>query len=181
MALKALSKKHVVQTKQTKSVINERDAMQELRGFGGVVTLFGSFQDHDSLYFAMEIVSGGELWSALYNVPSPLPQGDVGGISAKAAMFYTGSVACALDHIHGCGVAAPPHHARRRPSHTLPPTSRIAPPQGSHIGTSSPRTCWWRRPATCALSTLALPRRSRRSHAPSPFVARPNTWPPNSC
>lgn len=122
MALKALHKRHVVQTKQTKSVINERNALDELRGHLGIVKLYGSFQNRDCLYFALEIVPGGELWSALYNVPSPLPKGEMGGISSKAAMFYAASVASALDHIHGRGASiARPARPARPPGGSTPP------------------------------------------------------------
>lgn len=139
MALKALHKRHVVQTKQTKSVINERNALEELRGHCGIVKLYGSFQNRDCLYFALEIVPGGELWSALYNVPSPLPKGDAGGISSKAAMFYGGCVTSALDHIHSRG-ALEAGHARQpvleraaSPSHLHPSGCRAA--QGMRTGT----------------------------------------------
>ena len=65
MAMKCLQKQQIWKQKQVTNVLNEKDAMEHI-DHPFVLKLLGTYQDTDQLYFFLEIVHGGELWSLLY-------------------------------------------------------------------------------------------------------------------
>ena len=65
MAMKCLQKQQIWKQKQVTNVLNEKDAMEHI-DHPFVLKLLGTYQDKDQLYFFLEIVHGGELWSLLY-------------------------------------------------------------------------------------------------------------------
>ena len=82
MAIKAVSKGYIAKHKDDRHVHNERTILGQLR-HPFVVALFGTFQDKKRIYFVMEFVAGGELFSKLR-----------GGecLSAPVAKFYLAEI-----------------------------------------------------------------------------------------
>ncbi|RLN50054.1 hypothetical protein BBJ28_00026279, partial [Nothophytophthora sp. Chile5] len=68
VALKVLSKEHVVATRQEKHILRERAVHLQLQ-HPLVARLYGTFQDDDCLYLVIEYLPGGELWSLVYSSP----------------------------------------------------------------------------------------------------------------
>lgn len=66
VALKVLSKEHVVTTRQEKHILRERAVHLQLE-HPLVAKLHGTFQDDDYLYLVLEYLPGGELWSLVYS------------------------------------------------------------------------------------------------------------------
>lgn len=66
VALKVLSKEHVVATRQEKHILRERAVHLQLQ-HPLVARLYGTFQDDDCLYLVIEYLPGGELWSLVYS------------------------------------------------------------------------------------------------------------------
>jgi serine/threonine protein kinase len=66
VALKVLSKEHVVSMRQEKHILRERTVHIRLR-HPFIARLFGTFQDEDCLYLVIEYLPGGELWSVVYS------------------------------------------------------------------------------------------------------------------
>ncbi|POM80368.1 AGC protein Kinase [Phytophthora palmivora] len=66
VALKVLSKEHVVTTRQEKHILRERTVHLQLQ-HPLVAKLYGTFQDDDCLYLVLEYLPGGELWSLVYS------------------------------------------------------------------------------------------------------------------
>ncbi|KAG6968263.1 hypothetical protein JG688_00005901 [Phytophthora aleatoria] len=66
VALKVLSKEHVVTTRQEKHILRERAVHLQLQ-HPLVAKLYGTFQDDDCLYLVLEYLPGGELWSLVYS------------------------------------------------------------------------------------------------------------------
>jgi hypothetical protein len=65
VALKVLRKAEVVQLRQVEHTMDERKILGELQSCPFLVHLLGAFQDYGHLYFVMEYVQGGELFSYL--------------------------------------------------------------------------------------------------------------------
>lgn len=59
-----------------------------------VVSLFGTFQDKKKVYFVMEFVAGGELFSKLRGNQC---------LSAAVAKFYLSEILAALAYVHSHG------------------------------------------------------------------------------
>ena len=101
MAMKCLQKQQIWKQKQVTNVMNEKDAMEHLiHPF--ILRLLGTYQDTDQLYFFLEIVHGGELWSLLYQSRA-LPRVRLGGFEEITARIYAAEVIAGLGHIHDCG------------------------------------------------------------------------------
>ncbi|OWZ06061.1 Cyclic AMP-dependent protein kinase [Phytophthora megakarya] len=66
VALKVLSKEHVVTTRQEKHILRERAVHLQLQ-HPLVAKLYGTFQDDDCLFLVLEYLPGGELWSLVYS------------------------------------------------------------------------------------------------------------------
>jgi len=105
MAMKVLQKQHIVRAHQLKNIMCEKRIMTEfVHPF--TVRLFATFQDANRLYMLLELVSGGELWSLLYQAPVdalPRPTNGLEGISESSARFYAACVASAFKKIHSLG------------------------------------------------------------------------------
>jgi len=80
--------------KSAMRVFTEKEALNECR-HPFITRLYGTFQDPSSLYFALELMSGGDLFGLLDIFPT--------GIKEDHARFYTATVALALRHIHSRG------------------------------------------------------------------------------
>ncbi|KAJ1568207.1 hypothetical protein HK405_003283 [Cladochytrium tenue] len=118
VALKSLLKSELVRLKQVDHTVAEKEALEctsrssaattfghaskaavaaagTRTGFPFVVKLYGTFQDPLRVYFVMEHVAGGELFSLLR---------DREKLEDHEARFYSCEVALALEHLHGLGI-----------------------------------------------------------------------------
>merc|ERR1719181_194860 len=89
-------KKHANVTPATCQWLIERDALLACGDHPFATTCLATFQDEHSLYFALELAAGGDLFSLL-------DSSEHGRLIENHARFYTGCVALALHHIHECG------------------------------------------------------------------------------
>ncbi|KAJ2344318.1 cAMP-dependent protein kinase catalytic subunit, partial [Coemansia sp. RSA 2618] len=89
-AMKVLKKSHVVRAKQVEHVNSERAILAEC-SCPFIVYMLGTCQDRMNLYFFMEYVVGGELFTYLrryHRFPAPV------------AKFYAAEVLLALEYMH---------------------------------------------------------------------------------
>ncbi|KAF1327780.1 Agc protein kinase, partial [Globisporangium splendens] len=66
VALKVLSKEHIVSMRQEKHILRERMVHLQLQ-HSFIARLYGTFQDDDCVYLVIEYLPGGELWSLVYS------------------------------------------------------------------------------------------------------------------
>ena len=95
VAIKAVSKGYIAKHKDDRHVHNEREILGRLR-HPFVVSLFGTFQDKKRIYFVMEFVAGGELFSKLRGNQC---------LTAPVAKFYLSEILSALAYVHANGYA----------------------------------------------------------------------------
>lgn len=82
-------------TKSASRVFMERTALLELGGHPFLTNLHGTFQDEHSLYFAMTLAAGGDLFALLDLHPEGLPE--------PQTRFYAACISLALRHVHKHG------------------------------------------------------------------------------
>jgi len=73
----------------------EREALLEVGYHPFITTLYATFQNESSLFFAIELAPGGDLFGLLDYHPTGLPE--------HHARFYVTTVALALRHVHSHG------------------------------------------------------------------------------
>ncbi|KAI9337894.1 kinase-like domain-containing protein [Zopfochytrium polystomum] len=99
VALKSLSKAQLVRLKQVEHTVSERDTLKAVsnsfNGFPFIVNLFGTFQDPMRVYFVMEHVGGGELFTLLRRREK---------LRDREARFYACEIALAIEHLHSLGI-----------------------------------------------------------------------------
>ncbi len=93
LVFKSMSKKHVVKTDSFRHVANEKNILNTVVS-SFCVKLFGTYQDKNYIYFAMEYVPGGELFRRLEKKKRFTPE---------VAKFYASEVFLALEHIQSLG------------------------------------------------------------------------------
>ena len=89
-ALKYLAKKNIVDNASQEHVSNEKTIMMMIDN-AFVLKLYNSFQDKRYLYFLVELVRGGELFTLLR---------DEGSLPDKSARFYAAGVIEAFKSMH---------------------------------------------------------------------------------
>ncbi|TMS37300.1 hypothetical protein L596_004260 [Steinernema carpocapsae] len=89
-ALKALKKKHIVDTRQQEHIFAERNIMMETRT-DWIVRLYSTFRDSKYVYMLLEVCLGGELWTTLR---------DRGHFDDYTARFYVACVLEGLEYLH---------------------------------------------------------------------------------
>ncbi|CAM9382820.1 unnamed protein product, partial [Choristocarpus tenellus] len=89
-ALKALSKKAVIERGQLAHVKDERLLLQNME-HSLILQLYSTFQDDNSIYFLMEAVTAGEMWSIIYEGTSGFKEGC---LPIEHGRFYA---ACVLE------------------------------------------------------------------------------------
>uniref|UniRef100_A0A914WFZ1 cGMP-dependent protein kinase n=1 Tax=Plectus sambesii TaxID=2011161 RepID=A0A914WFZ1_9BILA len=89
-ALKALKKKHIVDTRQQEHIFAERNIMMETRT-DWIVRLYTTFRDAKYVYMLLEVCLGGELWTTLR---------DRGHFDDYTARFFVACVLEGLEYLH---------------------------------------------------------------------------------
>ncbi len=101
-ALKMMNKAQVKRMSVRHKNINneimmEKQALLQLRGHPNIVTLYHTFSDENSLFFLLEMVTGGELWNRIMDAGAPV------GCDVSVARFYLLQILNALEGIHSAG------------------------------------------------------------------------------
>lgn len=104
-ALKIIDKRSIQAKGRTRSVMAERSFLSGF-DYPGIASLFFTFQDDYSLYFALEFVSGGELATQIARM---------GSCSLEFAQFYTAEIVAVLTYLRAKRVA----HRDLKPSNLL--------------------------------------------------------------
>ncbi len=94
-AIKVLDKRHIIKEKKVKYVNIEKDTLNRLTEHPGVVRLYYTFQDERSLYFVLDLASGGELLGFLKKM---------GSFDVECTRFYGAQILDAIDYMHHKGV-----------------------------------------------------------------------------
>ncbi|KAJ3109960.1 camp-dependent protein kinase catalytic subunit [Physocladia obscura] len=89
-AMKVLIKNDVVRMKQVEHTINERNILARL-DYPFLVNMLGTLQDSANLYFVLEFIQGGELFTHLRKS---------GRFRNNVALFYAGEVILAFEYLH---------------------------------------------------------------------------------
>jgi len=92
-ALKIQSKLELLENHQARSVVREKNLMQQLQHHPFIIDLINTYQDPDYLYMLLGIVQGGELLSVIH---TPLRD----GVREWEARFYAAVVLEGLTHMH---------------------------------------------------------------------------------
>lgn len=94
-AVKILDKRHIIKEKKVKYVNIEKDTLNRLTDHPGIVRLYYTFQDERSLYFVLDLATGGELLGALKKLTT---------FDMKCTRFYGAQILDAVDYMHARGV-----------------------------------------------------------------------------
>lgn len=94
-AIKVLSKKHIVKEKKIKYVNIEKITLNRLGRHPGIVTLYYTFQDDNSLYFVIDLAEHGELLTLIRKL---------GSLSESCSRYYMIQLIDAVDFMHKKGV-----------------------------------------------------------------------------
>ncbi|KAI9056087.1 hypothetical protein LZ554_001016 [Drepanopeziza brunnea f. sp. 'monogermtubi'] len=94
-AVKILDKKHIIKEKKIKYVNIEKDTLNRLIEHPGIVRLYYTFQDGSSLYYVLDVASGGELLGVLKKI---------GSFDVECTRFYGAQILDAIEHMHNRGV-----------------------------------------------------------------------------
>ena len=94
-AIKVLDKRHIIKEKKVKYVNIERDTLNRLTEHPGIVRLYYTFQDERSLYFVLDLASGGELLGVLKKM---------GSFDVECTQFYGAQILDSVAYMHSRGV-----------------------------------------------------------------------------
>jgi 3-phosphoinositide dependent protein kinase-1 len=94
-AIKVLDKRHIIKEKKVKYVNIERDTLNRLTEHPGIVRLYYTFQDERSLYFVLDLASGGELLGVLKKM---------GSFDVDCTRFYGAEILDSIAYMHSRGV-----------------------------------------------------------------------------
>ena len=94
-AIKVLDKRHIIKEKKVKYVNIERDTLNRLTEHPGIVRLYYTFQDERSLYFVLDLASGGELLGVLKKM---------GSFDIECTQFYAAQILDSVAYMHSRGV-----------------------------------------------------------------------------
>ena len=94
-AIKVLDKRHIIKEKKVKYVSIEKDTLNRLTDHPGVVRLYYTFQDTNSLYFVLDVASGGELLGVLKKLTT---------FNEECTRFYGAQILDTIDYMHSRGV-----------------------------------------------------------------------------
>lgn len=94
-AIKVLDKRHIIKEKKVKYVNIEKDTLNRLTEHPGIVRLYYTFQDERSLYFVLDLATGGELLGFLKKM---------GTFDEECARYYGAQILDAIDYMHSRGI-----------------------------------------------------------------------------
>lgn len=94
-AVKVLDKRHIIKEKKIKYVNIEKNTLNRLTEHPGIVRLYYTFQDEKSLYYVLDVASGGELLGVLKKM---------GTFDEECTRFYSAQILDAIDYMHSRGV-----------------------------------------------------------------------------
>jgi 3-phosphoinositide dependent protein kinase-1 len=94
-AIKILDKRHIIKEKKVKYVNIEKDTLNRLTEHPGIVRLYYTFQDQASLYFVLDLATGGELLGVLKKM---------GSFDTECTRFYGAQILDTVDYMHSRGV-----------------------------------------------------------------------------
>jgi len=89
-ALKTISKALALESEQVKMVQNERE-INEQCNHPCIMHFVRAFQDTDNVYFLLEFLGGGDLFTAMRKI---------GALTHRQSQFYGGSIVLALEYLH---------------------------------------------------------------------------------
>lgn len=93
-AMKVLKKSAILDERGKERVMTERDIIMKIR-HPYIVTLHYSFQTETKLFFILDFLNGGDLYTHIMNY---------GKFKENRAKFYTAEIILALDHLHKNGI-----------------------------------------------------------------------------
>lgn len=155
-ALKVLVKKSMRRTGDARRAISESAAMQEIK-HPFVVTLHFAFQDEKHVYFVLEFVGGGDLYSHLER------QTFSEDVRARAGRSARARAALPVSRLPAPRAPLRARSGRAYTSRRSRWRSRTCTRTTSFTATSSRRTFSWRTTGTSSLPTLVSPRSSTRA------------------
>lgn len=94
-AIKVLEKRHIIKEKKIKYVNIEKNTLNRLTEHPGIVRLYYTFQDENSLYYVLDLCNGGELLGVLKRT---------GTFDVDCVRFYGAQILDAIDYMHSRGV-----------------------------------------------------------------------------
>lgn len=94
-AVKVLDKRHIIKEKKIKYVNIEKNTLNRLTEHPGIVRLYYTFQDEKSLYYVLDVASGGELLGVLKKI---------GTFDEECTRFYGAQILDSIDYMHSRGV-----------------------------------------------------------------------------
>jgi len=94
-AIKVLDKRHIIKEKKVKYVNIEKDTLNRLTEHPGIVRLYYTFQDERSLYFVLDLATGGELLGVLKKMTT---------FDEECSRFYGAQILDAIEYMHSKGV-----------------------------------------------------------------------------
>ena len=94
-AIKVLDKRHIIKEKKVKYVNIEKDTLNRLTDHPGVVRLYFTFQDERSLYFVLDLATGGELLGVLKRMTT---------FDEACTRFYASQILDTIEYMHAQGV-----------------------------------------------------------------------------
>ena len=94
-AIKVLDKRHIIKEKKVKYVNIEKDTLNRLTDHPGVVRLYYTFQDENSLYFVLDLADNGELLGVLKRLTT---------FDEECTRFYGAQILDTIDYMHSRGV-----------------------------------------------------------------------------
>ena len=94
-AIKILDKRHIIKEKKVKYVNIEKNTLNRLTDHPGIVRLYYTFQDERSLYFVLDLASGGELLGHLKRMST---------FNEECTRFYGAQILDTIDYMHKCGI-----------------------------------------------------------------------------
>lgn len=94
-AVKILDKRHIIKEKKVKYVNIEKHALNRLSNRLGIISLYFTFQDKESLYFVLDYASNGELLSLIKKY---------GTLSEDCTRYFGAQILDAIRYMHDNGV-----------------------------------------------------------------------------
>lgn len=94
-AVKVLDKRYIIKEKKVKYVNIEKNTLNRLGDHPGIIRLYYTFQDEQSLYFVLDFATNGELLALIKRL---------GSLNEECARYYGAQLLDAIDYMHSKGV-----------------------------------------------------------------------------